>query len=83
MECRAGCGACCIVISISSAIANMPNGKKAGERCLNLDENNFCKIHKTNFYPKVCKDFKASKEMCGDDNEFAIHYLTELEKLTS
>lgn len=33
MECRKGCGACCIALSISESFKNQPNGKKAGERC--------------------------------------------------
>lgn len=83
MNCRPGCGACCIAPSISSAIPNMPNGKKSGERCLNLDGNNFCKIYNTKDYPKVCSDLKASKEMCGQDSKEAIAYILNLEELTS
>ncbi len=81
MECRPGCGACCIVISISSSIPGMPDGKPAGVRCVNLDENNNCRIHNTSSYPQVCRDFKASLEMCGDSNDFAFEYLTKLEEL--
>ena len=36
MQCRAGCGACCIAISISSPIPGMPLGKPAGVRCVQL-----------------------------------------------
>ncbi|MDD8045446.1 MAG: YkgJ family cysteine cluster protein, partial [Verrucomicrobiota bacterium] len=32
MECRPGCGACCTVVSISSPIPGMPQGKPAGVR---------------------------------------------------
>ena len=35
MDCRAGCGACCIALSISSPIPGMPAGKPAG--ILSLD----------------------------------------------
>jgi Fe-S-cluster containining protein len=30
MDCRIGCGACCIAPSISSPIPGMPNGKLLG-----------------------------------------------------
>ncbi|MEI0618555.1 YkgJ family cysteine cluster protein, partial [Pseudomonas aeruginosa] len=42
MQCRAGCGACCIAPSISSPLPGMPAGKPAGVRCLHLDENHLC-----------------------------------------
>ncbi|QSA20024.1 YkgJ family cysteine cluster protein, partial [Vibrio furnissii] len=42
MDCRLGCGACCIAPSISSPIPGMPNGKPAGTRCIQLNENNLC-----------------------------------------
>lgn len=83
MECRPGCAACCIAISISSQIPGMPNGKPAGVRCINLDKNGHCKIHNTPEYPKVCRDFKADPEFCGKTNEEALKNMTELEKLTS
>jgi len=79
MNCRPGCGACCIVISISSALPGMPDGKPAGVRCINLDENNLCRIYNTRLYPAVCRDFKASYEMCGDSAEYALDYLNKLE----
>jgi uncharacterized protein len=82
MECRKGCAACCIAVSINSPIPGMPNGKKAGERCINLDDSNFCLIHNEANYPKFCSGLRASKEMCGDNNEYAYKYLTKLEFLT-
>ena len=54
MECRPNCGACCIAPSITSPIPNMENGKPAGERCVQLDDNNMCKIFKDPKRPKVC-----------------------------
>ncbi|MBU1101461.1 MAG: YkgJ family cysteine cluster protein [Bacteroidetes bacterium] len=82
MECRKGCAACCIAISISSPLPGMPMGKKAGERCVNLTKDNACKVHGEENYPEVCRGLKASLEMCGTSNEFAMKYLTELEELT-
>ena len=43
MECRMGCGACCIAPSISSPIPGMSEGKRAGERCVQLDDDNLCR----------------------------------------
>lgn len=83
MECRLGCGACCIVVSISSSIPGMEDGKPAGVRCINLDEKNLCKIFENERRPLVCKSLKPSLEMCGEKNEEAFKYLENLEKITS
>lgn len=83
MECRKGCAACCIVVSISSPLPGMPEGKPAGVRCTNLDEHNGCRIHGTKDYPKICGDFKPEKEMCGQNNQESFAYLEKMEKLTS
>lgn len=80
MNCRQGCGACCIAPSISTAIPGMPDGKAAGVRCIQLDEQNNCKIFAQSSRPKVCSIFQASEEFCGDSNEFALQRLTLLEK---
>nr|WP_302595118.1 YkgJ family cysteine cluster protein [uncultured Cellulosilyticum sp.] len=83
MECRDFCGACCIAPSISSPIPGMPNGKKAGERCVQLDENNRCKIFLDPRRPKVCGDLMPEPQMCGNTKGEALAYLEELERLTS
>lgn len=83
MECRSGCAACCIAISISSPIPGMPNGKPAGTPCVNLLDDGRCAIHNTKEYPKVCGDFKADPEFCANTTQEAIENLTELERLTS
>ena len=44
MECRSGCGACCIAPSISGPLPGMPNGKPAGEHCLQLMSDMRCAI---------------------------------------
>ncbi|MFC1570086.1 YkgJ family cysteine cluster protein [bacterium] len=82
MLCRPGCAACCIVISITSPLPGMPNGKPAGIRCVNLSEDNLCRIHTKENYPEVCKNFIATLESCGKTNEEAIDNLTRLEKET-
>lgn len=82
MECRIGCGACCIAPSITSAIPGMPNGKSAGVRCLQLDDENKCKIFGQQTRPGVCIGLKPSIEMCGLNFEAAMNYLNYLEKIT-
>lgn len=83
LECRIGCAACCNVISISSPLPGMPEGKPAGVRCVNLDENNLCMIHEKDNYPAVCRNFKFDPEFCGRTNEEAYKNLEQLERLTS
>jgi Fe-S-cluster containining protein len=82
MNCRIGCGACCIAISISSAIPGYPGGKPAGMRCANLSAENVCSLHDRPEYPPVCRNLKPSPEMCGSTFDEAFHYLVMLEQLT-
>lgn len=83
MECRSGCGACCIAPSISSPIPGMNDGKPAGVRCIQLDQNNFCRLFGKPERPKVCLDFKAERDICGQDNEQALDIIRILEQDTS
>jgi Fe-S-cluster containining protein len=83
MQCRPGCGACCIAISISSPLPGMPGGKPAGIRCMHLTIDNLCRLHYTLDYPDVCRNLRPSLEMCGKTREHALAYLGQLEKLTS
>lgn len=82
MICRELCGACCIAPSINSPIPGMPNGKPAGMRCVQLDDENNCKIFGLSERPAFCASLQPSLEMCGDTNEYAIQWLNQLEKLT-
>lgn len=79
MKCRAGCGACCIVPSITSFIPGMPDGKPAGQRCIQLDENNHCRLFQRAERPQVCVRFQASADSCGHDYNEAVQLLSELE----
>ncbi|WP_319560619.1 YkgJ family cysteine cluster protein [Marispirochaeta sp.] len=83
MICRAGCGACCVAISISSPIPGMPRGKPAGVPCIHLDKDFRCRLHKTPEYPAVCALLRPAPQMCGSNREEALQYLAELERLTS
>ena len=82
MDCRLGCGACCIAPSISSPIPGMPNGKPAGVRCVQLNEENLCKLFGKPERPAVCHHFKAEPDICGNTNQQAITIITELESIT-
>lgn len=79
MQCRTGCGACCIAPSISSAIPGMPEGKPAGQRCIHLDPAMRCRIFEDPSRPAVCAQFKPSPEICGPDAAAALRILTDLE----
>lgn len=83
MECRKGCGACCVVLSISSAIPGMPDGKPAGIRCIHLGQDSLCLIYENPDRPQVCRNLRPSKEMCGYNFNDAHEYLMLLEKNTS
>ncbi|MCY9803061.1 YkgJ family cysteine cluster protein [Vibrio scophthalmi] len=78
-----GCGACCIAPSISSPIPGMPNGKPAGVRCVQLDDNNLCKIFGQPDRPKVCLAFSSDEVICYDGAEQALTILFDLEGATS
>ena len=82
MDCRPGCGACCIAPSISSPIPGMPAGKPAGVRCIQLDDANRCRIFGHRDRPAVCGQLQPSPEMCGADAGAALLYLARLEQAT-
>jgi hypothetical protein len=82
MNCRAGCAACCVAISISSAIPGLPQGKPAGVRCVQLTGDGYCKLFGDVSRPDVCVQLKPSEEMCGHTDVQAYHYLAWLEEIT-
>jgi Fe-S-cluster containining protein len=82
-HCRAGCGACCIAPSISSAIPGMPLGKPAGVRCVQLDPANRCQLFGRPERPAVCSGLRPARDMCGDTHAHAMFYLADLDKLTA
>ena len=83
MECRVGCGACCIAPSISSPIPGMPDGKPAGVRCVQLTEDNRCKLFGKPERPAVCNNLQPSEEMCGCSAQEAFVRLMFLERMTA
>ncbi len=82
MKCRAGCAACCIVVSISSAIPGMPGGKPAGVRCAQLTAANRCAIFGRPERPAVCQSLRPSHEMCGGEIDEVFARLEALERAT-
>ena len=82
MNCRPGCGACCIAISISTPIPGMALGKPAGVRCVQLTDDSRCAIFDHPKRPACCAGLQASLEMCGNTRAEALVYLDWLEEAT-
>lgn len=82
MDCRPGCGACCIAPSISSPIPGLPDGKPAGQRCPQLTEDDRCAIFGRPERPPCCASLKPSPEMCGASRTEALAWLQRLEAAT-
>lgn len=61
----------------------MPNGKPAGVRCAQLDEQNRCRVFGRPERPTFCAGLQPSVEMCSDSREQAIAWLTQLERATA
>lgn len=83
MDCRVGCAACCIELSISSPIPGMPGGKPAGARCVQLTHDNRCALFGRPERPAVCVNLRPSLEMCGTNDAHAFAYLAWLEQATA
>jgi Fe-S-cluster containining protein len=82
MKCRPGCGACCIAPSISSPIPGMVGGKPAGVRCIQLTDDNLCRIFGLVARPLVCSRLRPGIEICGRSSDEALSLLSELERCT-
>jgi len=82
MNCRSGCGACCIAPSISSPIPGMPHGKPAGIPCVQLLPDYRCALYGRPERPAVCVSLRPTEEMCGADRGDALAWLTALESAT-
>jgi Fe-S-cluster containining protein len=82
MDCRIGCGACCIAPSISSPIPGLPHGKPAGVRCVQLTPDNRCRLFGLPERPQVCVRLRPDGEMCGHTADEALAWLAELERFT-
>jgi hypothetical protein len=82
-ECRVGCGACCIALSISSPIPGMPLGKAAGVRCVQLTADNRCGIFGQPERPPVCARLRPEPQMCGESFAQAMLNIELLEAATA
>jgi uncharacterized protein len=82
VNCRSGCGACCIAPSISSPLPGYPAGKLAGVRCPHLTDDVRCALFGKPERPAVCRDLRPQPEMCGDSVEQAMATLQHWELLT-
>ena len=60
----------------------MPDGKPAGVRCIQLTDDNLCKLFGLPERPQVCVNLRPMREMCGDSTAEALAYLTMLEEAT-
>lgn len=83
MECREGCGACCIAPSINQPFYGMPHGKPAGVPCIHLDRHYRCALFGDARRPPVCQQFEPEPLFCGDSREQAMKFMLDLEGVDS
>lgn len=76
LNCRPGCGACCIAPSISSL------AKPAGQPCRHLSSDFRCLIFGQAERPACCSGLQPARDMCGDSREEALRWLAQLEVAT-
>ena len=81
--CRPGCGACCVEISISSAVPGFPLGKPTGVRCEALDADMRCRLFGQPERPPICLRFRPDELFCGGSRAEAIINIRGLEGLTT
>lgn len=82
IECRVGCAACCIALSISSPIPGMPHGKPAGIPCVQLTPDGACALFGKPERPAVCVALRPMRSMCGSSREEALAILARMERET-
>jgi uncharacterized protein len=61
----------------------MPQGKPAGVPCLQLDEQQRCRLFGRPERPGFCSGLQPSAEMCGASRDQALAWLTRLEQATA
>ena len=82
MDCRPGCGACCIAPSITSPIPGMPQGKPAGVPCVQLLPDLRCALFGQPERPAFCASLRPTESMCGTSRAAALDFLARLETAT-
>lgn len=60
----------------------MPEGKPANRRCVQLDENNLCRLFGLPERPAVCVQFSAEPDACGKNADEAMQILLVWEQST-
>lgn len=60
----------------------MPDGKPAGVRCVQLGDDDLCRIFGKPERPAFCGGLQPSAEMCGATRAAAMFWLTQLEAAT-
>lgn len=60
----------------------MPGGKPAGVRCVQLDDDDRCRLFGRPERPAVCASLQPAAEMCGSSRADALAWITRLETLT-
>ena len=83
MECRKGCGACCIAPSISSPLPGLSFGKMSGDRCPHLNDMLQCSLIDDERRPDACSRFSADEACCGSNRFEALQILRRLESDSS
>ena len=83
LDCRDGCGACCIAPSITSPLPGMPHGKPAGVACAQLDADMRCRVFGRPERPGFCASLRPSADMCGASRGEALALLALLEAATA
>ncbi len=61
----------------------MPDGKPAGVRCIQLDEQLRCRLFGLPQRPGVCASLAPQPAMCGNNAAQALHWLSQLEDATA
>lgn len=60
----------------------MPDGKPAGVRCVQLDEQNLCRLFGDPRRPGLCARFDFDASLCGDSRDTALERIAALEIAT-
>lgn len=61
----------------------MPLGKPAGVRCVQLDDDDRCRLFGQPQRPAVCGSLQPSEQMCGTSREQALRWLGWMERETA
>jgi hypothetical protein len=65
------------------SLLHRPIHQPAGVRCVQLDDEERCRIFGDPHRPAVCGSLQASAEMCGANRQAAMHWLSQLEAATT